>query len=312
MARLTVTVIAFNEERDLAACLESVRAIADEILVVDSFSTDGTPAIARSFGTLVQRPWPGFSAQRNFAAETAQGDWVLQLDADERVPPALAAEIRALVDADRATPTVYYVARRNLWLGKWIRHGGWYPDLAPRLFRKGAGQWVGHTHEVFEYAGAPGRLRHDLLHDNLKSVQEHVMKLAISTTQEVRDAERKQVRFVWLPPWGAIRGILGALLRWPPRIEHLRVAYKEHYKNRFEIVWLIPFAGVTKFLYMYVVRLGFLDGWEGLWVATLSAAYTQVRYAKLWEHFLRPRAATAALPTDEEMRDVYRRWWPSG
>ena len=138
--RLSVVVITLNEAERLRACLESA-AWADELVVVDAESQDKTVQIAREFtDRVLVRPWAGFAEQKNFAVAQATGDWILSLDADEEVPPELRAEIQALLGAEPAEDG-YRVPRRNIFWGRWIRHGGLYPDWQLRLFRRGRGVW---------------------------------------------------------------------------------------------------------------------------------------------------------------------------
>jgi glycosyltransferase involved in cell wall biosynthesis len=309
MTTISVTVITFNEELDLEECLKSVQW-ANEIIVVDSLSTDFTVEIAKQYTHKVyQNPFPGFAAQKNFAAEKASGNWILQLDADECVPPPLRDEILSVITAPDACD-LYYIPRRNYWLGHWIRHGGWYPDYAPRLFRRCRGHWEGFTHERFVVAGRTGVLKNDLIHDNLKTVHEHVQKQLISTIQEVREAAENDLKLYWFIPSGIIIDFLRRFLRGPRTWLTIRLLYKDLIKNKVDIVWLMPFYPILKFLYMYILRCGFLDGAAGFWVAALSAVYTTIRYAKLWEYAHSKKYD--AIPSDKEMRTYYRSWWPSG
>lgn len=310
-ATLSVTVITFNEERDIEVCLRSV-AWADEIVVVDSLSADQTRQIAERCGArVIERPFPGMSDQRNFAAQQARSDWVLQIDADERVPSELAEEIRRVI-GDPGAADLYHVARRNLWLGRWIRHGGWYPDYAPRLYRRGRGHWEGDSHEAFVGTGTSAMLRNDLIHDNLHSVQEHLARQLISANWEIRDAARKNVRFCWFVPADTLASIARRVVKGPWNAVMLRSIYRDFLKNRVEIIWLIPFLPGLRFLYMYVIRLGFLDGVAGFWVAALSAVFTTMRYAKLWEYAVNRRGGGAGgVPTDADMQAMHRRWWPN-
>ena len=141
MSRVSVTIIAWNEEDRLKACLESV-GWADEIIVIDAESTDKTVQVAREFTDKIWvRPWPGFAAQKNFALEQAGGEWILSLDADERVTPELRSRIDAIVRTGGPADG-YSIPRRNLFWGAWVRHGGLYPDYQLRLFRRGAGRFV--------------------------------------------------------------------------------------------------------------------------------------------------------------------------
>ncbi|HET9703387.1 MAG TPA: glycosyltransferase family 2 protein, partial [Vicinamibacterales bacterium] len=160
---VTATVITFNEAANIRAALESL-SWADEIIVVDSQSTDGTPDLARQFTQkVIVRPWPGYSAQKNFAAGEATHDWIFSLDADERVTPDLAREIAGVLGAPRAAG--YRVPRVTFHLGRWIRSTDWYPDYQLRLYDRRRARWAGqHVHESVQADGPVSDLRGELLH----------------------------------------------------------------------------------------------------------------------------------------------------
>lgn len=242
--RVSAVVITRDEEARLGACLASV-AWADEIVVVDAESRDGTVRVAREFtDRVVVRPWPGFAAQKNFGVAQATGDWVLSVDADEEVSAELADEVRQTV----ASPTRhagYAVPRRNLFLGAWIRHGGLYPDWQLRLFRRGAGRFREQAvHESVEVSGSVGRLRGALVHRSYGSVSDFVERAhrysSLAAEEWVRQGRPVRARDLVLRPAG-------------------------------------------RFVAMYVARLGFLDGWRGLLLAELYAYYVLMRSAKAWE-----------------------------
>lgn len=162
MTRVTATVITFNEAANIEAALASI-AFADEIVVVDSQSTDETVTIARRFtDRVIVRPWPGYVAQKNFAAEQASHDWILSLDADERVSAPLADEIREWARGDRpaaAAPAGFRVPRATFHLGRWLRSTDWYPDFQLRLYDRRRARWRGrHVHESVQVDGGVGRL----------------------------------------------------------------------------------------------------------------------------------------------------------
>lgn len=242
--RLSVVVITLNEEERLRACLESV-AWADELVVVDAESRDKTVQIAREFTDhVVVRPWPGFAAQKNFGLARARGHWVLSLDADEEVPPELRAEIEALL-AGAPAHDGYRIARRNLFWGRWMRHGGLYPDWQLRLWRRGRGRFEERAvHESARVEGAVGRLRAPLLHRSYRDVADF---LARSDRYAALAAEE-----------------------WVRRGRPLRMAD-----------FLLRPLG--RFLSMYLLQRGFLDGREGFLVAVLYAYYVFVRSVKVWE-----------------------------
>ena len=255
MPSLSVAIVAFNEAANLERTLASV-GWADEIVVVDSGSADRTVEIAREFGAAVQvRPWPGFAAQKNFAIAQCTGAWVLSLDADEELSPELQAEVRTVLATD---PPVdgFRLKRRNLFLGRWIRHGGFYPDSKLRLFRRkaaGAGA-LPHfqerpVHETIASSGSEQTLRSDLIHHaypTLAGYLEHMNRYS-SLGAELLVREGRLSR------------------TWP--------AF-------FVQVLCLPYLN---FVWNYGFRLGFLDGREGLLLHLYQAVYTSWKYAKAWE-----------------------------
>jgi glycosyltransferase involved in cell wall biosynthesis len=244
-ARLSVCIIAFNEEERIGDCLASVRW-ADEIVVVDSGSTDRTRAIAADAGArVIERPWPGFVAQKNFALEQATGDWVLCVDCDERVSPALAEEIRRVLAAPPADVDGWSMPRKTHYLGRWITHGGWYPDRKVRLVRRGRARWGGvDPHDRLFADGRVAPLGGDLHHYTYRDIADHLRTIDRFTTIGAGELHA--------------RGRRGALLP-------------------------LLFHPAGKFLRMYLLRLGFLDGAPGLLVAVLGSYYVFLKYAKLWE-----------------------------
>ncbi|HVY94052.1 MAG TPA: glycosyltransferase family 2 protein, partial [Bryobacteraceae bacterium] len=165
--KISATIVALNEERNIARAIGSLKPCVDEIVVVDSGSSDRTREIAAELGArVVREDWRGYAEQKNFAAECAAHDWILSLDADEELTPELAAEINALRTGEE--PGViggWTMPRRARYLGRWIRHSGWYPDRKLRLYHRGRGTWKGErVHESVAVAGAVGALRSDLLH----------------------------------------------------------------------------------------------------------------------------------------------------
>jgi glycosyltransferase involved in cell wall biosynthesis len=241
---LSVAVIALNEEERLRPCLESV-VWADEIVVVDGGSTDKTVAIAREFTDRVSfRAWTGYGPQKNFALERCTGDWILSLDADERVPEPLREELVATLRREPAE-TGFRLARRNQFLGQWMRHGGLYPDWQLRLFRRGRARFSERAvHESASVDGRVGRLRTPLLHESYRSVGDFLQR-----------ANRYS-------------DLAGAELAAAGRGGRLR-----------DLTW----RPLGRFLGMYVLRAGFLDGWRGLVLACLYAHYVFVRGAKARE-----------------------------
>ena len=244
MAGVSVTLITRNESSNIGAALASV-AWADERIVVDAESTDDTAALARQAGCRVEvRPWPGYGAQKNFAASLASHDWILSLDADERVTPGLASEIRAAVA--RGGPVVGYRIPRLAWyLGRWIRSTDWYPDYQLRLYDRRAGAWnERRVHERVEVTGHVGLLASALHHFPYRDVSHHLATIDRYTS-------------------------LGAE-QW----------FSEGRRAHYIDLFLHPPAA---FLRNYVLRLGVRDGLTGLILSGLNSYYVFLKYVKLWE-----------------------------
>lgn len=242
--RLSVVVITWNEEARLRACLESA-AWADELVVVDAESRDKTVQIAREFtDQVLVRPWPGFPEQKNFALAQASGEWLLSLDADEEVSAELREEILALL-TEGPTCAGYGVPRRNIFWGRWVRHGGLYPDWQLRLFRRERGQFVARAvHESVEVDGPVGRLRSPLIHRSYRDTADFLERANRYSSLAAEE---------WIRRGGGAR----------PSDLVLR-----------------PLA---RFGSMYLARRGFLDGWRGFLLATLYAYYVFIRSVKIWE-----------------------------
>jgi glycosyltransferase involved in cell wall biosynthesis len=247
---LSVVIITFNEEANLERTLASV-AWADEVVIVDSGSADRTQQIAEAHGAkFFVEPWKGFAAQKNSALEKASGDWILSLDADEEVEPVLADEIRRATAAS-APLQGFYIPRKNFFLGRWIRHGGFYPDRKLRLFRRGTARFEDRlVHEDAQIDGPTGVLRGHLLHrayPTLTGYLEHMNRYSSLGAQ--------------------MTAANGA--------------------RRFSFIDIVVRPKLT-FFYNYVVRGGFLDGREGLLLHLYHAGYVSWKYAKAWE-LRRPR-----------------------
>lgn len=174
---LSVTMITYNEEKHIREALESV-CWADEIVVVDSQSSDRTVEICREYSArVVQIPWHGYVEQKNIASQHATHPWILNIDADERVSPELAAEIQAVL-AEEPKAAGFLMPRKTYYLGGWIAHCGWYPDYKLRLYRKDAGAWVGKAlHERIQVEGATAKLQHDLYHCTYENIADHLEKM---------------------------------------------------------------------------------------------------------------------------------------
>lgn len=244
MPKLSVTIITRDEAANLAAALDSV-AWADEIVVVDSESTDATVQVARRYTSKVLvRPWPGYVAQKNRAAEAASHDWILSLDADERVSPALAAEIQALLQGEPAAPG-YRVPRVTFHLGRWIRSTDWYPDYQLRLYDRRRARWTGKlVHESVTVEGPVVDLTGELQHYAYRNLSHHLQTMDRYTTLAARQMRDD-----------------GRTAGW------------------FDLAVHPPAA----FLRNYILRGGFRDGLPGLVISTLNAAYVALKFAKLWE-----------------------------
>ncbi len=244
MPKLSVIIITYNEQDNIESCLRSVQW-ADEIVVMDSYSQDETMAICRRFTDKChQAQWLGFGAMKNAALDRATGDWVLSVDADERVSPQLAQEIIEAIK-DCGDVVAYRVPRRALFLGRWIRHCGWYPGHVLRLFRRDAGRFQEKkVHEAVQVQGATGLLKNHLWHYTDWNLAHYFRKFDRYTTLAAQD----------LFEMGR-RTRLGDLIFRPPVL----------------------------FVKMYLLKAGFLDGIPGLILSGLSAAYVFTKYAKLWE-----------------------------
>ena len=243
---LSVALITRNEAANLARTLASVRW-ANEIIVVDSGSTDATLEIARSFDARVfSEPWKGFAAQKNSALAHASGDWILSLDADEEVSPELAREIQALL-AGEPEFSAWRVSRLNHFLGRPLRHGGYWPDPKLRLFRRGTARFADQpVHETIQADGPDGWLRGHLIHHcypTLDDYIEHMNRYSSLAAQALVESDRVRDSWLWLK-WNAL---------------------------------LNPAA---TFLYNYIFRLGFLDGRPGLLQHINHSFYIHWKYAK--------------------------------
>jgi glycosyltransferase involved in cell wall biosynthesis len=240
--KVSAVIITRNEEAMLADCLETV-AFADEIVVVDSRSSDRTVEIARAHGArvVVTADWPGFGRQKNRAVDAATGDWILSLDADERVTPELRDEILAVLASGDAA--AYEMPRLSNYCGRFMRHGGWWPDHVTRLFRRGRARFSDDlVHERLIVEGETGRLRNHLLHfafENLEEVLEKVNRYSSSGAE-----------MAWSR--GKTGSLSGAVLR-----------------------------GLWAFARTYFLKAGFLDGREGFMLAVSNAEGTYYRYLKL-------------------------------
>jgi len=250
--RLSVIIITQNEAHLLGECLASV-AFADEIIIVDGGSTDETQALCREFAAQQQqrggpqvrlfvRPWPGFAAQKQFAFEQARGEWILSLDSDERITPALAAEIQSVLQ-DPTAADGYYLPRLSTFLGKFMRHGGWYPGYQLRLFRAARARLINtHAHEGFEVTGTRAHLQHDMLHYTHRTLEESLARMNRYSSLEALDRAGRRVHW-----------------------------------------WDFFFRPLAAFWNKYVAKQGWRDGQHGLVLALVTAMVKLALYLKLWE-----------------------------
>ncbi len=244
MPGLTATLITLNESANIAASLDSVRW-ADEIIVVDAESTDDTVAIARRFTPrVIVRPWAGYIEQKNFAASQASHDWIYSLDADERVTPELAAEVKTLL-AGEPSCAGYRGPRVSCYLGRWIHSTDWYPDYQLRLYDRRRARWIGrYIHESVQVDGDVGALRAELQHIPYRDVSHHLQTIdrysTLAAKQMFEDGRRA----------GGLRILL---------------------------------HGFAAFLRNYVLRGGFRDGIVGFIVSGLNTVYVVMKFVKLWE-----------------------------
>jgi glycosyltransferase involved in cell wall biosynthesis len=239
--KITATIITLNEERHIARSIESLRC-CDEILVVDSGSIDRTTELASKLGArLVESPWPGYAAQKNFAAEQARHDWILSIDADEALSESLEGEIWNLKKKGPSYDA-YTMPRLAQYLGRWILHSGWYPDRKVRLYHRAKARWIGNfVHESVEVDGRIGHLDSNLLHFTCDSLSEHLKTMDRYTTLAAEELVSRKQKIL-------LRNMI-----------------------------LDPAWTFTK---TYFIQRGFQDGLEGLTIAYMAALYTFLKYAK--------------------------------
>ena len=244
MPKLSVTIITLNEAEHIAAAIDSA-AWADEVIVVDSGSTDGTIDLARAKGvTVATRPWSGYVDQKNYAAGLARNEWIFSLDADERIPPALAAEIRGLLASEPARHG-YRVPRVTFHLGRWIRTTDFYPDYQARLYDRRAARWRGtYVHESVSIDGPAGYLAQELQHYSYRDLRDQIDRINHYTTLAARQMHEA----------GRRAGALDLLVH-PP----------------------------AAFLRNYLLRRGLLDGAVGFTISAVNAYSVFLKFAKLWE-----------------------------
>jgi glycosyltransferase involved in cell wall biosynthesis len=239
--KITATIITLNEERNVARAIESLRC-CDEILIVDSGSTDRTVELAEKLGVrVIEASWLGYAAQKNWAADHATTEWILSLDADEALSEALEAEIWSL---KKSGPRFdgYTMPRLANYLGRWILHSGWYPDRKVRLYHRERGQWVGDfVHESVTVHGKTGSLESNILHFTCESLAEHVKTMDRYTTLAAQELAARRIKTP---------------------------------------VWKILANPAWTFFKTFFLQRGFLDGFEGLIIAYMAGFYVFLKYAK--------------------------------
>ncbi|OGF47643.1 MAG: hypothetical protein A2231_03720 [Candidatus Firestonebacteria bacterium RIFOXYA2_FULL_40_8] len=241
--KISVVIITHNEEINIRRCLESV-SFSDEIILIDSFSRDDTCKIASSYtSNIIKRKWEGFSKQKNYGIARARNEWILSVDADEVLSEELKQEIMGL---EKTKYEGFYLKRKPYFMGKFIKHCGWYPDKQLRLFKKSSGKFDENklVHEGVLLKGAKGNLKNVLLHFPYKNISGYFEQFNKYTSLAAQQYMRDDRKFS---------------------------------KSKF---LLNPFLTFFK---MYILRLGFLDGFAGFCICSLSSFYNFVKYAKLWE-----------------------------
>ena len=263
---LSVVLITQDEEanlpRTLASIMPLVRDGRGEIIVVDSGSTDRTVEVAKSFGAKIfVEPWKGFAAQKNSAIEKASGDWVLQLDADESLEPELAEEIETALKPGSEFKG-FWLRRKNFFLGRWIRHGGFYPDPKLRVIRRGAGRFEEYgAHPTIKVEGKTEFLKHALVHNAYPTLRGYIDHMNSYSSSGAELAVEKGYR-------------------------------------QFSVINIVARPLLT-FIYNYFFRLGFLDGREGLLLHLYHSVYVSWKYAKAWEQGRKPKEPTPACDDSE-------------
>lgn len=243
MPQLSVVIITFNEEKNIARCLESIKGLADDIVVIDSFSSDNTQNICKQFQVnFIQHAWEGYSNTKNYANSQAKFNWILSLDADEALSEELKLSIEELKKSDKLNTAKFN--RITNYCGNWIKHGGWYPDTKIRLFDKTIAKWTGIIHEELSFSKQIDtlHLKGDCLHYSYYSIEQHYKQADTFTTIAAKDL------------------------------------YEQGKRSSYLKMIISP---VLKFIRDYFIKFGFMDGKAGLTVARISAYATYLKYKKL-------------------------------
>ncbi len=245
--RISCVIITNNEERNIGRCIKSIEGLVDEIIVIDSFSTDKTEEICKEYNVkFVQMPWKGYSFAKNYGNSLAVNPYILSVDADEALSEGLKNEILNLKTHSHLIKDAYYFNRLTNYCGTWIKHCGWYPDTKLRMWKKEKGEWEGLIHEkvVLTEGSSSARFKNDLLHFSYYTINEHIQQMNYFTDLMALDNYNKGIR-----------------------------------PNFFKIV----FSPVVKFIKSYFILAGFLDGNYGLTICILSGCATFLKYAKTIE-----------------------------
>jgi glycosyltransferase involved in cell wall biosynthesis len=248
--KLSVTIITYNEEKNIQACIESVLDVADEIIVVDSYSQDRTAELCRSYSQVIfiENPFPGHVEQKNFAISKSQFDYILSLDADERLSDNLKAEILQWKETDDSKVDAFNMPRLNNYCGKWIKHSGWYPDRKIRLWNKNKGKWGGnnpHDKVILSQNSSIKKLKGQILHYTYQNTKQHDDQIEKFTSIAAEQSFKKNKMVI----------VLLHLILYP----------------------------LYSFLKVYFFKLGFLDGYYGLIISLKHSRYKYLKYLKLYK-----------------------------
>ncbi len=246
MGKLSVVISAFNEEKKIEDCLKSV-SFADEIIFVDNSSTDQTLKIAKKYTPkiFVRENNPMLNINKNFGFSKAKNDWILSLDADERISPELAKEIQSSIINHKSSVAGYWIPRKNIIFGKWIEHTGWYPDYQLRLFKKGKGRFEEkHVHEMIKLEGEAGKLESPIIHYNYENISHFLKKTLLYAENEADQLIEKGYNFSWQD-----------CVRFPTK----------------------------EFMSRFFAREGYKDGLHGLVLSLLMAFYHLLVFVNIWE-----------------------------